>query len=171
LCSRLMPSALSNGTCPTNSGIRWIFRYKGQPANHPSQRRRGAQLCLRGEGLVLKPHMICAITCLRWCKDSLHQQQSPLDLAAVAYMDTSGIATLIEGLKIARIGGIAMHLQGLPGRICILLQSTGIGSLLDTGDLRTISQGPRCLNGESSRKCRQEDYRASKLLWRADGWT
>jgi anti-sigma B factor antagonist len=66
------------------------------------------------------------------------RRQSPpetiaIDLAAVSYMDTSGIATLIEGLKIARIGGIAMRLHGLQGRLLHLFQATGIGSLFDTG--------------------------------------
>jgi anti-sigma B factor antagonist len=67
---------------------------------------------------------------------TLRRQSPPetiaIDLAAVSYMDTSGIATLIEGLKIARIGGIAMHLQGLQGRLLHLFQATGIGSLFDT---------------------------------------
>jgi anti-sigma B factor antagonist len=66
------------------------------------------------------------------------RRQSPpetlfIDFEAVSYMDTSGIATLIEGLKIARIGGIAMRLQGLQGRLLHLFQATGIGSLFDTG--------------------------------------
>jgi anti-sigma B factor antagonist len=54
-----------------------------------------------------------------------------VDVAAVSYMDTSGIATLIEALKIARIGGIAMHLQGLQGGLLHLFEATGIGSLFD----------------------------------------
>jgi anti-sigma B factor antagonist len=63
-----------------------------------------------------------------------------IDLAAVAYIDTSGIATLIEGLKIARIGSIAMCLQGLQGRLLQLFQSTGIGSLFDTrGSANSLS--------------------------------
>jgi len=63
------------------------------------------------------------------------RRQSPpaitIDLAGVSYMDTSGLATLIEALKIARIGGIAMHLRGLQGRLLHLFQATGIGSLFD----------------------------------------
>jgi len=55
-----------------------------------------------------------------------------LDLAEVSYMDTSGLATLIEGLKIARIGGRTMRLQGLDGRLLHLFQVTGIGSLFET---------------------------------------
>jgi anti-sigma B factor antagonist len=54
-----------------------------------------------------------------------------VDVAEVSYMDTSGIATLIEALKIARIGGIAMHVQGLQGDLLHLFQATGIGSLFD----------------------------------------
>jgi anti-sigma B factor antagonist len=55
-----------------------------------------------------------------------------IDLAEVSYMDTSGIATLIQGLKIARISGISMHLQGLQGHVLHLFQATGLGSLFDT---------------------------------------
>lgn len=70
------------------------------------------------------------------------RRQSPpktiiIDLAAVSYMDTSGVATLIEGLKIARLGGIAMYLQGLHDGPLHLFQSTGIGSLFDTGRSRS----------------------------------
>ena len=54
-----------------------------------------------------------------------------IDLAAVSYMDTSGIATLIQALKVARIAGIAIHLQGLQGRILHLFRATGIESLFE----------------------------------------
>jgi anti-sigma B factor antagonist len=66
------------------------------------------------------------------------QRQIPLetiaiDLAAVSYMDTAGLATLIEGLRIARIRDIAMRLRGPHGRILRLFHATGIGSLFDIG--------------------------------------
>ena len=54
-----------------------------------------------------------------------------IDLAGVFYMDTSGIATLIQALKVARIAGTTMHLQGLQGRILHLFEATGVGSLFD----------------------------------------
>jgi anti-sigma B factor antagonist len=54
-----------------------------------------------------------------------------IDLKDVSYIDTSGIATLIEGLKIARIGNISMHLQGLQGHLLHLFQATGLASLFD----------------------------------------
>ena len=66
----------------------------------------------------------------------LRRQSAPgtvaVDLSAIDYMDTSGIATLVEALKIARIGNIALHLEGLQGRLLHLFQSTGIGTLFDT---------------------------------------
>ena len=67
----------------------------------------------------------------------LGKQLSPgtiiVDLAEVAYMDTSGVATLIEALKMARIGRIALHLQGLQGRLLRFFESTGIGWLFENG--------------------------------------
>jgi hypothetical protein len=53
---------------------------------------------------------------------------------------TSGIATLIEGLKIARIGGIAMRLQGLQGRLLHLFQATSRHPLCRcvNADLQTV---------------------------------
>lgn len=92
----------------------------------------GAVMYLRGRLSIesspdLRDHLLAMV-----------RRQSPpetiaIDLAEVSYMDTSGIATLIEGLKIARIGGIAMRLHGLQGRLLHLFQATGIGSLFDTG--------------------------------------
>jgi anti-sigma B factor antagonist len=78
---------------------------------------------------------------LRYQLLAILRGQSPpaaiaIDLEAVDHMDTSGMATLVEALKIARISGIAMHLQGLQGRLLHLLQSTGIGSLFD-GNIST----------------------------------
>ena len=66
---------------------------------------------------------------------TLRRQPPPetitIDLKDISYMDTSGIATLIEGLKIARIGNISMYLQGLHGHLLHLFQATGLGSLFD----------------------------------------
>ena len=67
------------------------------------------------------------------------RRQSPLetmaiDLTAVSYMGTAGLATLIEGLKIARLRGVAMHLRGPQSRILRLFHATGIGSLFDIGE-------------------------------------
>jgi anti-sigma B factor antagonist len=59
--------------------------------------------------------------------------QSPaaviFDFTEVPYIDTSGIATLIEGLKVARNRHIAFCLQGLQGRILHLFEVAGVMTL------------------------------------------
>ena len=55
-----------------------------------------------------------------------------LDLAKVSYLDSSGVATLIEGLKIARQRGIALLLAGLEGRLLHLFEATGVLGLFET---------------------------------------
>lgn len=62
-----------------------------------------------------------------------------LDLSAVTHIDSSGVATLIEGLRIARSHDTELRLQGLEGRLLRLFQSTGILSLFD-GSMPTNSQ-------------------------------
>ena len=52
-----------------------------------------------------------------------------IDLSAVTHIDSSGVATLIEALKIARIHNAEVKLQGLDARLLRLFQSTGILSL------------------------------------------
>ena len=51
------------------------------------------------------------------------------DLTEVPYIDSSGIATLIEGLKIAHNRRIAFCLQGLQGRLLHLFEVTGVLTL------------------------------------------
>jgi anti-sigma B factor antagonist len=52
-----------------------------------------------------------------------------VDLADVTYIDCSGIATLIEALKIARSRKSTLYLKGLHGRLLHLLEVTGVLSL------------------------------------------
>ena len=52
-----------------------------------------------------------------------------IDLSAVTHIDSSGVATLIEAVKIARIHNAEVKLQGLDARLLRLFQSTGILSL------------------------------------------
>jgi anti-sigma B factor antagonist len=52
-----------------------------------------------------------------------------VDLADVSYIDCSGIATLIEGLKIARSRKSTLYLKGVHGRLLHLLEVTGVLSL------------------------------------------
>jgi len=49
-----------------------------------------------------------------------------IDLTAVTHMDSSGIATLIEALKIARSNNTKLKLQGLHDRLLRLFELTGL---------------------------------------------
>lgn len=77
----------------------------------------------------------------------LLRAQSPepviVDLTDVTYIDSSGIATLIEGLKLARMRETTLRVQGLQGRLLHLFQVTGMSALFDTngcGSASSVSQ-------------------------------
>jgi anti-sigma B factor antagonist len=52
-----------------------------------------------------------------------------VDLSEVSHVDSSGIATLIEALKIARTRNTSLSLKGLQGRLLHVLEVTGIAAL------------------------------------------
>jgi len=54
-----------------------------------------------------------------------------VDLTDVSYIDSSGIATLIEGLKLAHVRQTTLCVQGLQGRLLHLFQVTGISTLFE----------------------------------------
>ena len=54
-----------------------------------------------------------------------------IDLADVTYIDVSGIATLVEALKIARARKTALRLRGLHDRPRYLLEVTGLLRLFE----------------------------------------
>jgi len=56
-----------------------------------------------------------------------------VDLAGVPYIETSGIATLIEALRTARHHQIGFRLEGLGGSVLRLLEVTGVLTLFDRG--------------------------------------
>jgi anti-sigma B factor antagonist len=56
-----------------------------------------------------------------------------VDLAGVSYIETSGIATLIEALRIARHHRIGFCLQGLGGSVLRLFEVTSVLTLFDIG--------------------------------------
>ncbi len=60
-----------------------------------------------------------------------HAKVVSIDLAEVTHIDSSGVATLIEALRMARTHNIEVRLQGLEGRLLRLFQSTGILSLFN----------------------------------------
>ena len=57
-----------------------------------------------------------------------------VDLSAVTHIDSSGVATLIEALKIARGRRTQLRLQGLNNRLHRLFDSTGMLSLFNGSD-------------------------------------
>ena len=57
-----------------------------------------------------------------------------VDLTGVTYTDASGIATLIEALKIARHRQMTLCLQGLIGSVLRLFEVTGVLSLFEASD-------------------------------------
>lgn len=63
-----------------------------------------------------------------------HPEALTVDLAEVPYIDLSGIATLIEALKIARNHQTTLHLRGLHGPLLHVLQVTGVLSLFEGSD-------------------------------------
>jgi len=71
------------------------------------------------------------------------QAQSPqpviVDFSDVSYVDSSGIATVIEGLGIARLRRKTLCLQGLKGRILHLFQVIGISALFEKNGCQSPS--------------------------------
>ncbi|MGA9735334.1 MAG: STAS domain-containing protein [Candidatus Sulfotelmatobacter sp.] len=85
-----------------------------------------------------------------------HSRTVGIDLSGVTHLDSSGVATLIEALKIARNCKTELRLQGLHDRLHRLFEATGILSLFNEG-VRDESLGARGSDGQRFRKCRQRD--------------
>jgi anti-sigma B factor antagonist len=64
-----------------------------------------------------------------------HPRTVSIDLSGVTHIDSSGVATLIEALKIARNCSTELRLQGLHDRLQSLFEATGILSLFN-GDIK-----------------------------------
>ena len=60
-----------------------------------------------------------------------HPNAVTIDLSAVTHIDSSGVATLIEALKVARAHKTEMRLHGLEHRLLRLFEVTGILSLFN----------------------------------------
>ena len=59
-----------------------------------------------------------------------------VDLAGVSYIETSGVATLIEALRIARHHQTNFRLQGLSGAALRLFEVTGVLALFEASNSR-----------------------------------
>jgi anti-sigma B factor antagonist len=65
-----------------------------------------------------------------------HARTVSIDLSDVTHIDSSGVATLIEALRIARNCETELRLQGLHDRLHRLFEATGILSLFNDGTRR-----------------------------------
>jgi anti-sigma B factor antagonist len=66
-----------------------------------------------------------------------------VDFSDVSYVDSSGIATVIEGLGMARLRQTTLCLQGVQGRLLHLFQVIGISALFEKngcGSASSVSQ-------------------------------
>lgn len=66
-----------------------------------------------------------------------------VDFAEVVYIDSSGLATLIEGLKVAHNCQSRLCVQGLQGRLLHLFEVTGLLSLLGAIGCESTSSASR----------------------------
>jgi anti-sigma B factor antagonist len=72
----------------------------------------------------------------------LHRQSLPvltIDLAELTYMDCSGMATLVEALKIARARKTELLFRGLHDRLRYLLEVSGLLYLFQTNGRTNLS--------------------------------
>ncbi len=78
---------------------------------------------------------------------AMWQAKSPepvvVDLTDVTYVDSSGIATLIEGLKLARRQQTTLCVQGLQGRLSHLFQVTGVSALFEKNGCGSASSNAK----------------------------
>jgi len=74
-----------------------------------------------------------------------HATVVSIDFSRVSHLDSSGIATLIEALRIARSYNTELRLQGLAGRLLQLFQSTGILSLFNGSIVTNLQCGSRAV--------------------------
>jgi anti-sigma B factor antagonist len=98
----------------------------------------GMKVALSGDGVVACLYGRIDIDSSPAVRDrllALLQPPSPnlvtIDLSAVTHIDSSGVATLIESLKVARVQKTEMRLQGLQDRLLRLFEITGILSLFN----------------------------------------
>jgi anti-anti-sigma factor len=97
---------------------------------------RGADAIVRLEGRIDVDSSPDVRECLRVILSSAPLPHAvTVDLANVTSIEASGIATLIEALKVARHHGIRFNLQG-HGSALQLFESTGLLALFDTSSSR-----------------------------------
>lgn len=77
----------------------------------------------RQEATVLTPRGDIDMSCSPHFREALKQAQESrpkklvVDMTSVGYMDSSGLATLVEAMKVTRTGGTRLVLCGLSDRV------------------------------------------------------
>ena len=77
----------------------------------------------RAEATVLTPRGDIDMSCSPHFREALRQAQESrptrlvVDMSGVGYMDSSGLATLVEAMKMTRSGGTKLVLSGLSDRV------------------------------------------------------
>jgi anti-sigma B factor antagonist len=77
----------------------------------------------RQEATVLTPRGDIDMSCSPHFREALRQAQESrpkrlvVDMSGVGYMDSSGLATLVEAMKLTRNGGTRLVLSGLSDRV------------------------------------------------------
>ena len=69
--------------------------------------------------------------CLLAMSPAQPRQAVIVDFSEVSYVDSSGMATLIEGLKMAQQRQATLCLRGLQGRLFHLFEVTGMSTLFE----------------------------------------
>jgi anti-sigma B factor antagonist len=105
-----------------------------------TESKDGALVCLSGRidvdsSPALRDQLLALL-------QSRHTRMVSVNLFAVSRIDSSGIATLIEALKIARAGKTELRLQGLHAELLRIFELTGLVSLFN-GSSHTMVQS-RC---------------------------
>ena len=100
-------------------------------------RDEGTLLCLRGRLSIdsspaFRDHLLAVLR-------GPSAQAVVIDMSDVSYIDASGIATLIEGLKIARNRQSFLRLTGLQERVLHLFEFTGLLDLFERDGSRSAS--------------------------------
>jgi anti-sigma B factor antagonist len=95
--------------------------------------RSGMEVIVRLNGRIdvdSSPDIRDCLLAILLSKQSVHRVT--VDLSDVNHIEASGIATLVEALKIAGPRQIRLHLQGLHGSVLRLFEVTGLLPLFET---------------------------------------
>jgi anti-sigma B factor antagonist len=103
------------------------------------ENKDGALVCLSGSvdidsSPALRDRLLALL-------ESRHIRMVTVNLFAVSKIDSSGIATLIEALKIARAGKTDLRLQGLHDELLRIFEFTGLVSLFNGSGNTMIQSG------------------------------